>query len=234
MEDTQQISSAFDKDLAELNRKIAKLGQLTQNQFARALEALLNYDLTQIDEIVAHDKRIDELESKLNEDALTLIALRSPLAADLRRVIVAVKIATMLERMGDYAKNIAKRIEWVAKGDVVDVSNTSIKSMGETVQHMVQQVLEAYMNADADTAMQVWLRDVEVDQMHKTIFQELLQLMGDRPEHVTAGSHMLFITKNIERIGDYATGIAEQICFLVNGFMPEETRPKADETDHKG
>lgn len=230
MEDTQHISSAFDKDIAELNRKIAELGDLTQDQFARALQALLNYDLTQIDDIVAHDKRIDELESQLNEDALTLIALRSPMAADLRRVIVAVKIATMLERMGDYAKNIAKRIEWVAEGDMVAVSNTSIKSMGETVQHMVKQVLEAYMQADAETAMEVWLRDVEVDQMHKTIFQELLQLMGDRPEHVTAGSHMLFITKNIERIGDFATGIAEQICFLVNGFMPEESRPKADET----
>lgn len=230
MNDSPHISSAFDNDLAQINNGIARLGDLAQSQLTQSLQALVNRDTSNLDAIIARDKELDQIDAELNEKALMVIAMRAPLAEDLRRVIVALKIAAILERTGDYAKNIAKRTKLIlAQGGGIGHAET-LQKMSDMVQEMLRNVLDAYMESDVTAAMQVWERDIDVDQLHSVIFQEMLTSMRETPEQVQSGSHMLFIAKNIERVGDYATGIAEQVHFLVNGYMPEDERPKDDRT----
>lgn len=228
------IVASFDDDLAELNKMLARLGGLAEKQFADAIDALERRDIQNIDEIIARDAELDEMEFDLNERGIEIIALRAPVAQDLRRVIVTLKVASVLERIGDYAKNVAKRSRVIIEHENNKSDNVSLARMAALVQQMLNQVLDAYASNDSDLAMDVWDRDTEVDRMHTSLFREMLARMSENPEQVSASSHLLFIAKNIERIGDHTTGIAEQIFFLANGQFPDDERPKADKSSVSG
>jgi phosphate transport system protein len=224
------IVASFDDDLAELNTMLARLGGLAEKQFADAIDALERRDIQNIDEIIARDAELDEVEFALNERGIEIIALRAPVARDLRRVIVTLKVASVLERIGDYAKNVAKRSRVIIEHENSKSDNVSLARMAGLVQQMLNQVLDAYVSGDADLAMDVRDRDMEVDRLHTSLFREMLERMSENPDQVSASSHLLFIAKNIERIGDHTTGIAEQIFFLKNGQYPSDERPKADKS----
>ena len=224
------IVASFDEDLGELNTMLTRLGGLAEKQFADAMDALERRDIQNIDEIIARDAELDEMEFNLNERGIEIIALRAPVARDLRRVIVTIKVAALLERIGDYAKNIAKRSRVIIEHENSKSDNVSLARMAALVQQMLNQVLDAYVSKDSDLAMDVRDRDMEVDRLHTSLFREILARMSEAPEQVATGSHLLFIAKNIERIGDHTTGIAEQIFFLKHGRYPSEERPKADKS----
>ena len=228
--ESEHIVASFDDDLAELNRMLARLGGLAEKQFIDATEALDRRDIENIDEIIARDALLDEMEFNLNERGIEIIALRAPVARDLRRIIVTIKVAAVLERIGDYAKNIAKRSRVIIEHENSKSDNVSLSRMATLAQQMLNQVLDAFVSGDADLAMEVRDRDMEVARLHTSLFGEILASMSEGPNQVSAGSHLLFIAKNIERIGDHTTGIAEQIFFLQNGRYPSDERPKADKS----
>lgn len=230
MEDKQHIITAFDDDLAELNSSLQDLGRLAITQFELAIDALATQHQSTLNQIISDDVKLDELEAAIHEKALEVIALRSPRAQDLRHVLVALKIATILERTGDYARNIANRTKVIAMAGNENIPGVNIGRMGQVTRDMLQDVMRAYATRDADKALDVWRRDIEVDHMHTAFYKEVLASMSRDPNVVATGAHLLFIAKNIERIGDYATGIAEQVHFLVHGAVPEDSRPKADRT----
>ena len=227
IDDTRHISSLFDEELIDLNNDVARLGALAESQLGQVMEAVRAHDKSNLETVINKDKELDEIEAGLNEKAITMIALRAPLAEDLRHVIVALKVATILERTGDYAKNIAKRMLKIDDKDLLN-GTKALGTMGNIVQEMLNNVLDAYMEKNVDKAMQVWERDIDVDELHTSVFREMLEKMEDNSISVESGSHLLFITKNLERIGDYATGMAEQVYFLVNGEMLSDERPKID------
>ena len=226
----QHIVSSFDRDLGELNTMIAKLGGLAEQQLSAAIEAFEARDAAPLQSIIDKDKELDDIEFQLNERAVEIIATRSPLAKDLRSIITAVKIASVLERVGDYAKNIAKRARVIIDSETNGTREVSIRRMADTVLQMLNQVLDAYATGNATFAMEVWDRDHDVDQMHTALFNELLEIIAAQREEAVVSSHFLFVAKNLERIGDHTTNIAEQVYFLEHGELPSDERPKADNT----
>ena len=157
-----------------------------------------------------------------------MISLRAPVVTDLRRVIVAIKISSILERVGDYAKNIAKRSKILAEQGSDTIPGVNIGRMGQLAEEMLTEVINAYLTRDVSKAIKIRDRDLEIDYMYTAFYREILTSMARNPEQISNGTHLLFIAKNIERIGDYATGIAEQIYFLIHGTTLEDDRPKAD------
>ena len=230
MEDQQHISTAFDKDLLALNEMVQELGSLAIVQFETAIDALATQHIETLDQVISNDAKLDDLEAAIHEKAVEVIALRAPHARDLRQVLVALKIATILERTGDYARNIANRTKVIAQAGNENIPGVNIGRMGQVAKEMLHDVMQAYSRHDAELALEVWRCDIEVDHMHTAFYKEVLASMARDPNLVATGAHLLFIAKNIERIGDYATGIAEQVHFLVHGAVPEDSRPKADRT----
>jgi len=229
--DTQKhISSAFDQDLTILNDSLQQLGQLACQQLEGAIDGLATQNEAALDKVIKGDSALDQLEADIHEKAIEVIAIRSPRAKDLRHVLVALKVASILERMGDYSRNIANRTKVIMTVGNENIPGVNIGRMGQVTEQMVRDVMLSYKNRDAELALAVWRRDIEVDHMHTAFYKEVLASMSRNPNMVATGAHLLFIAKNIERIGDYATGIAEQVYFLVEGTMPEESRPKADKT----
>ena len=229
--DTQKhISSAFDQDLTTLNDALQKLGDLACWQFEGAIEGIGTQNEADLDRVINGDAALDALEAEINEKVMEIITLRSPRAEDLRYVLVALKVAGILERIGDYARNIANRTKVIITAGNENIPGVNIGRMGQVTQDMVRDALTSYRSRDAEMALAVWSRDVEVDHMHTAFYKEVLASMSRNPNMVGTGAHLLFIAKNIERIGDYATGIAEQVHFLVEGAVPDENRPKADKT----
>ncbi|MDB2523625.1 phosphate signaling complex protein PhoU [Alphaproteobacteria bacterium] len=219
------IVSSFDRDLADLNQLVARLGGLAEQQFAAAIDALENRDASSIDAIVAGDS---ELEQDLNDRAIEVIATRAPMATDLRSILSAVKIASVLERVGDYAKNIAKRSHVIINEETNRSDTISLARIADIVQGMLRQALDAYATGNAEQAMEVWERDQEVDELYSSLHSDLLRVIASGAEQASVSSHFLFIAKNIERIGDHTTAVAEQVYFQVNGSMPADERPKVD------
>lgn len=226
---TVHIVKSFDEELNRMTGEIAQMGGFVEEQIMASVNALVRRDSDKAQEVIAKDKRIDALEDEVEQMALRLLALRQPLAADLRLVTTAVKIAADLERMGDYAANVAKRALALNKLDPVRPLN-SVPRIAELVQGMVKDVLDAFVERDVEKALAVWRRDEDVDAYYNSLFRELLTYMMEDPHHITPCIHMLFIAKNLERIGDHATNIAEQVNFLVRGKPVEEARPKGDLT----
>jgi phosphate transport system protein len=224
----EHIVSSFDADLGRLDNMIAEMGGLAESQLARSIEALQKRDIEAAEKIVLADKRIDNLEDEIYEFTIKLIALRQPMADDLRIVISAIKISGVLERIGDYAKNMSKRTIVLKKSPAMGSALNTVSRMGNLVQGMIKNALDAYISRDADMANDVRERDHEVDLLHSNLFRELLTYMMEDPRYITPCAHLLFVAKNIERIGDHATGIAEQAHFMVNGEMPHDDRPKGD------
>ena len=226
----EHIVSSFDEDLNNIASLILEMGGLVEVQISDARTALLSRDPNLAEQVVSKDSGVDKLETAIDNAAVGLIAKRQPVARDLRTVVVAPKIAHNLERMGDLAKNIAKRTLVLARSQPITAPNNTIGRMCDMVQQMTNQVLGAYVKRDTVVAEQVRQRDEEVDYMHNALFRELLTYIMEDPRAITPCMHLLFIAKNIERIGDHTTNIADQIHFMVHGEVPEQERPKSDDT----
>lgn len=222
------IVSSFDADLSRLDNMIAEMGGLAESQLARSIEALCKRDIEAAEQIIPTDKKIDALEEEIYEFTVKLLALRQPMADDLRIVISAIKISSVIERIGDYAKNISKRTIVLKDSPSLTGALNTVSRMGDLVQAMIKQALDAYIARDADKAGDVRTRDREVDLLHTSLFRELLTYMMEDPRYITPCTHLLFVAKNIERIGDHTTGIAEQVHFMVHGEMPADDRVKDD------
>lgn len=225
---SEHIVTGYDQDLRRLENMIAEMGGLAEAQLADAVNALIKFDTEQAATIVENDKRIDALESQIDAFTINLIALRQPMADDLRVVIAGLKITTNIERIGDYAKNIAKRTLTLAGTPTIGGSLNTIARMAGMVQNMIKDVLDAYVTRDAEKADAVRLRDLEVDQLYASLFRELLTYMMEDPRKIGPSTHLLFIAKNLERTGDHITSIAERVHFMVHGTMPQDERPKSD------
>lgn len=224
------IVSSFDADLSHLDNMIAEMGGLAESQLARSIEALCKRDVEAAERIIPEDKRIDALEEEIYDFTVKILALRQPMADDLRIVISTIKISSVIERIGDYAKNISKRTIVLKDGPSMTSALNTVSRMGDLVQSMIKQALDAYIQRDAQLAEDVRARDREVDLLHTSLFRELLTYMMEDPRFITPCTHLLFIAKNIERMGDHTTGIAEQVYFMVHGSMPSEERLKSDQS----
>ncbi|MEM7213173.1 MAG: phosphate signaling complex protein PhoU, partial [Pseudomonadota bacterium] len=205
----EHIVKSFDEDLNKIENIIIEMGGLVEKQISDAATALNKRDIELAESVIAADKRIDDLEAAIDVDVVRILAKRQPMAQDLRAVVVAPKIGSNLERIGDYSKNIAKRTSVLAKTQRIGSATTTIRRMCELVQYMVKDVLDAYVSRNQEQASDVRLRDEEVDQMHNTLFRELLTYMLEDPRAITPCMHLLFIAKNVERMGDHTTSIAE-------------------------
>ncbi|MFT6023998.1 MAG: phosphate transport system protein [Ascidiaceihabitans sp.] len=229
----QHIASAFDRDLEGIQAQIMKMGGLVEAAIIEAAISLESRDVERADKVRAADKVIDALEETINEQAARVIALRSPTAGDLRLVLSVMKISANLERIGDYAKNMAKRTRVLAEMEPVNGSAASLRRMAKEVGSMLKDALDAYVNRDAELAQDVIDRDSDIDQMYNTLFREFLTFMMEDPRNITACMHLHFIGKNVERMGDHVTAIAEQTVYLVTGEKPDEARVKSDTTSIK-
>lgn len=226
---TEHIVRSFDDQLASLDNLIAEMGGLAEVQLAEAIEAMVRRDVDRASRVILADCRLDELEVQVDRQSVTMLALRQPMAQDLRDVIGALKTANILERIGDYAKNIAKRTAVLAEMPPVPAAQT-VARLGSFAQEMIKDALDAYIARDVEKAEEVRMRDRDLDALYTSIFRELLTYMMEDPRSITSCTHMLFIAKNFERIGDHATNIAEVIEFLVHGKLQLDERPKEDET----
>jgi len=226
---SEHIVRSFDDELKTLSQVVTRMGGLAETQLATAVEALQRRDTDLAERVVLGDAAIDTLEEELDERAVRLLALRQPMATDLREVISSLKISSDLERIGDYAANVAKRV--MALNQIPPITPAGgIPRMARLAQNIIKDTLDAYATRDAERAIDVWHRDAEVDEMYTGLFRELLTYMMEDPRNITPSTHLLFIAKNIERIGDHATNIAETIHYLVTGRRMVGGRPKSDTT----
>ena len=229
---TSHIVSAFDKELTDIESLTLDMGGRVEVQILEAIQALDSRDEERAEKIVKADKKIDQLHVQIDENIIKLIALRQPKAVDLRFVMGASKVAASLERIGDYAKNIAKRTGVISQSPPIREVTSTLKTISELVQAMLKDVLDAYVKRDVALAGNVRLRDEEVDHIYTTQFRSLLTHMIEDPRAITPCMHLMFVAKNLERIGDHITGIAEQVWFMVEGHYPEDERPKVDKTSY--
>ncbi|CUH77410.1 phosphate signaling complex protein PhoU [Tropicibacter naphthalenivorans] len=226
----QHISSAFDRDLESIQAQIMKMGGLVEAAILDAAKSLETRDTELAEKVRAGDKVIDALEESLNDEAARVIALRAPAAMDLRVVLSVMRMSANLERIGDLAKNLAKRTSVLVELPQIGGTATSLRRMARDVELMLKDALDAYIQRDEKLALDVIQRDLDIDQMYNTLFREFLTFMLEDPRNITTCMHLHFIAKNIERMGDHVTSISEQVVFLVTGEKPDETRTKADRT----
>lgn len=224
------IRSAFDKNLEAVQAQVMRMGGLVEDSILRAAEALDKRDEALAEQVRTGDRAIDAMEEMIHTECARIIATQSPTASDLRTVLTVMRIVGSLERSGDYAKNLAKRSLVLNQMQLVGGSTGSIARMARSVVALLRDALDAFATRDVALAEDVRKRDAEVDQMYNALFREFLTHMMEDPRNITACMHLHFIAKNIERVGDHATGIAEQVIYLVQGRLPESERPKADVT----
>ena len=224
----KHILSAFDRDLESIQAEVIRMGGMVEAAITEAARALETRDEELAEEVRRRDRAIDQLEVQVNESAARLIALRAPTATDLRLVLSVIKIAAALERVGDYAKNIAKRTHQLSQMVVIPGTGLALRRMATTVEGMLRDALDSYVQRDAALAADVRARDLEVDQMYNAMFREFLTHMMEDPRNISACMHLHFIAKNIERMGDHATSIAEQVLYVVTGELPDDPRPKGN------
>ena len=230
MIDQQHIVSSFDKDLEAIQANVMKMGGLVEAAISGAATAFSTYDIELAEKVRADDKSIDELELAINEAAAQLIALRAPTAIDLRIVLSVIKISSNLERIGDYAKNMAKRTAVLLQMSEIENASGALKRLAKEVEKMLKDALDSYVRRDVALANEVIERDWDVDQMYNGLFREFVTYMMEDPRNITACMHLHFIAKNIERMGDHVTSIAEQVVYMKTGEMPEATRKTLDNT----
>jgi phosphate transport system protein len=223
------IVTSYDVDLATLDRMIAEIGGQCEQILSNAFAALERRDPERAEAIIASDTAIDDLERTLQDEAIRMIARRQPMASDLRHVMTVIKIASDLERIGDLAKNIAKRAIAVAHETPPKTLLVGLRHMTEHALEQLKDVLDAYAARDAAKAMVVWNDDARIDMLYNSLFREMLTYMMEDPRNIGLCTHLLFGAKNIERIGDHTTNIAENIHFLVHGVLPDGERPKSNE-----
>jgi phosphate transport system protein len=213
---TEHIVRSYDQQIALLTRKILEMGGLVEQQIARAIEALVNRSIEQAEQVIEQDDQIDRMEEEIDQYAIRLLATRQPMAVDLRLIAMAMKISNDLERIGDYATNIAKRCERLAKEPAVKPLY-AIPRMAQIAQAMIKDILDAYAERNAEKAIAVWRRDDEVDDMFTSLFRELLTYMMEDARNISPCIDLIFVAKNLERIGDHTTNIAEKIHYLIHG-----------------
>ena len=226
---TDHTVKSFGEQLETLSTLVAQMGGLTEAQFASAIEAISRRDSAAAERAVGGDARIDEMQIEIEERALKLLALRQPMAVDLRETLAAIKAAAELERIGDLAKNIAKRALVLNREPPIRLTQ-SLARMGKAAQNQLKQVLDAFSNRNAEEAETVWNRDGEIDEIYNSLFRELLTYMMEDPRTIGLCTHLLFVAKNIERSGDHCTNIAEVVYHMVRAGHLATNRPKADTT----
>ena len=226
----EHIASAFDRDLETIQTLIMKMGGLVEDAIINAATSLETRDEELAEQVRAADKAIDGLEEQINQEAARIIAMRQPIAVDLRVILTVMKISANLERIGDYSKNMAKRTTVLTQMQQINGAASAIRRMAKEVQGMLKDALDAFLQRDADLAAEIIERDADVDQMYNALFREFLTFMMEDPRNITACMHLHFIAKNTERMGDHVTNIAEQVVYLVTGETPDDKRPKGDLT----
>ncbi len=228
----QHIASAYDRDLEAIQALLMKMGGMVEAAILDGATSLETRDLELAEKVRVGDRAVDELEERINEEAARTIALRAPVSKDLRTILTVLRIAASLERIGDYAKNMAKRTSVLAEMRPITGSDVALRRMAREVQGMLKDTLDAYIRRDAVLAEDVRQRDHDVDQMYNALFREFLTFMLEDPRNITPCMHLHFMAKNVERMGDLVTNMAEQVIYLVTGSMPEDARPKGDQTSY--
>ncbi len=224
---SDHIVKSFDSELSRLNGEIKRMGEIATAQLDAAIDVMVRRDTKAAARVVANDDAIDVLEHEVGTDVLRLLALRQPMARDLREVYAALRISSDIERIGDYAANVAKRSMVLNQAAAVAPAR-GLPALAKLANELVREALDAYHARDAERAAIVRNRDAELDMQYTGLFRELLTYMMEDPRSITSCAHLLFMAKNIERIGDHATNIAENTWFLVHGEPPTEARDKRD------
>jgi phosphate transport system protein len=227
---SEHTAKAFDVDLQELNKSVAQMGGLAEKAIADSVDALVRLDTDLAAHVILVDNSIDTLQREIEEKAILTIARRQPMAIDLREIVSALRVSNDLERIGDLAKNIAKRVGELNGEFRPQKLIRGIEHMAGLVLGQVKQVLDAYAGRDLAKALDVWRRDEEVDAMCTSLFRELLTYMMEDPRNITFCIHLMFSAKNIERMGDHATNIAETVHYMIEGRTITDERPKGDTT----
>jgi phosphate transport system protein len=225
---SEHTAKAFDVDLQDLSRMVAEMGGLAEKQIADSVDALAKRDSVRADRVIVADAAIDGLQREIEERSVLTIARRQPMAVDLREIVSALRIANDLERIGDLAKNIAKRVVPITADFHPQKLIRGVEHMAALVLTQLKEVLDSYAGHDIEKAMAVWKGDEEIDAMCTSLFRELLTYMMEDPRHITFCIHLMFSAKNIERMGDHATNIAETVYFMVEGQPITDERPKGD------
>ena len=224
---SEHIVSSYDEQLKTLHATVLKMGALCESQFSNSITALIKGDDELVDKIIGKDDRIDELERKIDDQVVNLITLRAPMAIDLRETVSAMRIASELERIGDLAKNTAKRAK-IIKGSIDINISALIKSAAELAQINLKKTLDSYSKNDEKLALSVWNSDKEIDIMINKLLQGLMLNIKKEKKNIEVFSHLLFVAKNIERVGDHSTNICEYVHFLVKGEEIQGNRPKSN------
>ena len=227
---TEHTAKAFDVDLQEITRMVAEMGGLAEKQIADSVDALAKRDGERARRVVAADAGIDALQREIEEKAVLTIARRQPMAVDLRAIVGALRLANDIERIGDLAKNIAKRVMELDGEFHPTQLIRGVEHMGALVLAQLKEVLDSYAGHDLKKALAVWNGDEEIDAMCTSLFRELLTYMMEDPRNITFCIHLMFCAKNIERMGDHATNIAETVYYMIEGHTIADQRPKGDTT----
>ena len=225
---SDHIVTSFDEDLKELAQRISEVGGLAERSVDRSVRALVTVDAAVAHQVIEDDDRIDELQHEIEEKAILTIARRQPMAQDLREIMAAIHIANDLERVGDLAKNIAKRVIAIGGQFQPQQFVHGVEHLAELALEQLKNVLDSYVGRDLNQALAVWRRDNEIDVLYTSLFRELLTYMMEDPRNISFCTHLLFCAKNIERIGDHATNIAEIVHYLITGIALTDERPKQD------
>jgi len=226
---SEHIVTSYESQLQNLNNTIIKMGALAESQFADSVMTLQKNNPDIVDRIVGKDERLDDFEKKLESLVIDLIALRQPLAIDLRETVSSMKISSELERVGDLSKNIAKR-SLALKLPIENAIFKDLKNCAELVQKNLKLAMDAYAKRSADSALEVWIKDQNIDNIISALMEEILKFMKLNKKNLEDGTHLLFVAKNIERIGDHATNIVEQTYFLIRGTQIKGERPKGQDS----
>jgi phosphate transport system protein len=223
------IVSAFDEDLIQVQAKISEMGGLSEELLSKALQSVQDRDVVLAREVIERDRALDAMEMAVEESVVKVIALRQPVAADLRVLIAAMKIASTLERIGDLSKNISKRAIPLSSTRQARLT-TSIVRMGRQTLAQLSDVLNAHASRDVDLAVQIWNQDYEIDELYNAIFREVVTYMVEDSRLIGVGAQLMFIAKNLERIGDHTTHISEMVYYIVTGNSLGDDRPKGEPT----
>jgi phosphate transport system protein len=226
----EHTTRAFDADLQDLARMVAEMGGIAEKQIGDSVDALVRRDIALAERVIAADPKIDTLQREIEDKTVLTIARRQPMAVDLRDIVAALRISNDLERIGDLAKNIAKRVAAIDGEFYPQTVVRGVEHMADLVLTQIKEVLDSYARRDPAQAIEVWRGDEEIDAVNNSLFRELLTYMMEDPRNITFCIHLLFCAKNIERMGDHATNIAETVHYMVQGHTLPDDRPKGDTT----
>ena len=230
MSDEAHIVKSYEEELQNLNDSLIKMGSLTESQLADSMEAIIKVDKESADKIIANDAKINELRAEIDNQIMTVLVKRAPMAIDLRITISTLKISHDLERIGDLAKSVAKKIKPLPH-DLPKELIGSLRRLGDLVQKQLRNVLDAYLNKSKESAITIWKNDEQVDDLTNTAMNEVADFLGKSKKNLELATHLLFVTKNIERAGDHVTNIAESLYYLIEGEYLEGARPKGKDIE---